>query len=173
MQLAALCGSWAEWQATGSVYEFRSASLGAAYWHPDAPNGGNGGPVWSAQQRTDIKRAVATYKQKLRPLIRNADLYHIFPRPDGKRWDGIEYFDPTARKGVVYLFKSAAGTDATGVKFRGLRADARYRVTFEDGSNPAIDKTGKELASGINVTLKGSPVSELMFFEEIASETRN
>jgi hypothetical protein len=45
MQLAALDGSWGEWQAAGSVYEFRSASMGAAYWHPDAPNGGNGGPV--------------------------------------------------------------------------------------------------------------------------------
>ena len=48
MQIAALCGSWSDWQAAGSVYEFRSASMGAAYWHPDAPNGGNGGPVWTA-----------------------------------------------------------------------------------------------------------------------------
>ena len=30
MQIATISGSWAEWQATGSVYEFRSASLGAA-----------------------------------------------------------------------------------------------------------------------------------------------
>ena len=29
MQLAALDGSWGEWQASGSVYEFRSASMGA------------------------------------------------------------------------------------------------------------------------------------------------
>ncbi|MCX6903212.1 MAG: alpha-galactosidase [Verrucomicrobia bacterium] len=37
MQIAALCGSWSDWQASGSVYEFRSASMGAAYWHPDPP----------------------------------------------------------------------------------------------------------------------------------------
>ena len=29
MQISTLSGSWAEWQASGSVYEFRSASLGA------------------------------------------------------------------------------------------------------------------------------------------------
>lgn len=173
MQLAALDGSWAEWQAAGSVYEFRSSSMGAAYWHPDAPNGGNGGPVWSAQQKAQIKRAVATYKEKLRPLIRNADLYHIFPRPDGKHWDGIEYFDPTAKKGVVYLFKSAAGNDTASVKLRGIQADAKYRVSFEDGSNPTVEKSGQELAAGIDVTLRGQLMSELMFFQEITPDNHS
>jgi hypothetical protein len=173
MQLAALVGSWSDWQATGSVYEFRSAALGAAYWHPDAPNGGNGGPVWSAQQKVQIKQAVATYKEKLRPLVRKADLYHIFPRPDGKHWDGIEYYDPATKHGVAYLFKPIAGTDTTTVKLRGLRADARYRVRFEDASNPAGEHSGSKLAAGIDVTLKNAPVSELVFFEEIAPENPN
>jgi alpha-galactosidase len=170
MQLAALDGSWGEWQASGSVYEFRSASMGAAYWHPDAPNGGNGGPVWSAQHKALIRRAVATYKTRLRPLIRNADLYHIFPRPDGLHWDGVEYFDPAAKRGVVYVFKPAEGngSDVTKVKLRGVRADARYRVTFEDGTNPTVEKSGAELMAGIDVGLRGGLVSELMFFEEIA-----
>lgn len=172
MQLAALVGSWSDWQATGSVYEFRSGALGAAYWHPDAPNGGNGGPIWSAGQKAAIKRAVTTYKERLRPLVRNADLYHIFPRPDGKHWDGIEYFDPATKKGVAYLFKPENGQDTTTVKLRGLRADAVYRVTFEDGTNPPTDKTGRELAAGIAVTLKVAPTSELMFFAEIATQGR-
>ena len=166
MQLATLTGSWAEWQAEGSVYEFRSCALGAATWHPDAPRGGNGGPVWSAEQKDAIQRAVTTYKTRLRPLIRNADLYHIFPRPDGKRWDGVEYFDPQAKKGVVYLFKPAAQPDTTTVRLCGLVKDARYRVTFEDGSNPSVLKTGEELAAGIEVTLRGERASELMFFEQ-------
>jgi hypothetical protein len=169
MQLAALDGAWGELQASGSVYEFRSSSMGAAYWHPDAPNGGNGGPVWSVRHKADIKRAVATYKNRLRPLIRNADLYHIFPRPDGLHWDGVEYFDPAAKRGVVCLFKPAEGNgnDATNVKLRGLRPDARYRVTFEDGTNAAVEKSGAELIGGMDVRLCGGMVSELMFFEEI------
>jgi hypothetical protein len=170
MQLAALDGSWAEIQASGSVYEFRSASMGAAYWHPDAPNGGNGGPVWSAQQKEAVKRAVATYKEKIRPLVRNADLYHIFPRPDGMHWDGLEYFDAAARRGVVFLFKPAEedGNDTLKIKLRGVRPDARYRVTFEDGTNPSVEKSGADLIGGIDVGLRGGLASELMFFEEIA-----
>ena len=175
MQLAALDGSWGEWQASGSVYEFRSASMGAAYWHPDAPNGGNGGPVWSAEHKAVIKRAVATYKNKLRPLIRNADLYHIFPRPDGMHWDGVEYFDPAAKRGVVYLFKPAEmnGNDVTKVKLRGLRPAARYRVTFEDGTNPSVEKSGAELAAGIDVGLRrGNLLGHLVLFLEQSPDAR-
>ena len=98
MQISTLSGSWSEWQASGSVYEFRSASLGAPYWHPDAPNGGNGGPPWSDSQKLLIKQAVETYKTNIRPLVRTANLYHILPRPDDKTWDGIEYYDPAARR---------------------------------------------------------------------------
>ncbi len=105
MQIACIGGSWAEWQASGSVYEFRSSSLGAAYWHPDGPGGSNGGPVWTASQKALIKDAVNTYKTMLRPLVRTANLYHIFPRPTDKIWDGIEYFDPVSRKGAVYVFR--------------------------------------------------------------------
>ena len=32
----------------------------------------------------------ALYKQKLRPLIRDARLYHVSARPDGVHWDGME-----------------------------------------------------------------------------------
>ena len=49
-----------------------------------------------------IKRAVNTYKTKIRPLARTGNLYHVFPRPDDKVWDGVEYFDPAAKKGAVY-----------------------------------------------------------------------
>ena len=37
MQLSTLSGSWAEWQASGSVYEFRSASLGRPTGIPMRP----------------------------------------------------------------------------------------------------------------------------------------
>ena len=144
MQLATLSGSWAEWQASGSVYEFRSASLGAAYWHPDAPNGGNGGPKWTAAQRMAIKRAVNTYKTKIRPLVRTANLYHIFPRPDDKVWDGVEYFDLAAKKGAVYVFRPNSPKNSETVKLKGLDAKGRYWLWCEDGSIPPMQKAGDE-----------------------------
>ena len=120
MQISTLSGSWGEWQASGSVYEFRSASLGAPYWHPDAPNGGNGGPPWSDSQKLLIKQAVQTYKTNIRPLVRTANLYHILPRPDDKTWDGIEYFDPVSKKGAVYVFRPDNPESQQVVKLKGL-----------------------------------------------------
>jgi hypothetical protein len=139
--------------------------MGAPEWFIDAPNGGNGSAPWTDEERAAVKAAVATYKARIRPLVRNADLYHILPRPDGKNWDGIEYYVPATRKGVVYLFKPAAGTDTMSIRLRGIDAGTRYRVTFEDGTNPAVEKTGEELAKGLDVTLKGECVSELVFLD--------
>lgn len=167
VQIAALTGSFAPWQASGSVYEFRCSSMGATYWHPDAPNGGNGGPVWSAKQRDDIKKAVATYKTKIRPLIRNGNLYHIFPRPDDVVWDGIEYFDPTTQKGVVYIFKPKSTVNTQSVRLKGLDANSEYKLTFEDGTSGNMILKGRELMStGVSVTLKGELQSEWMFIEK-------
>ena len=167
MQLASVVGSWKPWQAAGSVYEFRSASMGAAYWHPDAPNGGNGGPVWTEEHKAEIKKAVTTYKEKLRPLIRNANLYHIFPRPDSVRWDGIEYFDPVTKKGVVYFFKPSDNGDTQAIKLKGLDPALSYTLTFEDHSNKTMELKGNVLMKeGVMVSLKGILASELMFITE-------
>jgi len=146
-------------------FDFRSMSMGAPEWFLDSPSGSNGDAPWTDEEKSAVKAAVATYKTKIRPLVRNADLYHILPRPDWRHWDGIQYYDPATAKGVVYIFKPAAGTDAMTIKLRGVDPDKTYRVTFEDGSNPAVEKTGSELANGIEVVLKGAPVSELLFLE--------
>ena len=164
-QLMACLGCYRPQGAVGMKFAFRTMSMGAPQWFLDAPNGGNGSAPWTDDEKAAVKAAVATYKAKIRPLVRNADLYHILPRPDGKNWDGIQYYDPAARKGVVYIFKPAAETDTATIKLRGVESKTTYRLTFEDGSNPTVEKTGEELAKGINVTLKGAPVSELMFLD--------
>ena len=64
------------------------------------------------------------------------DFYHIFPRPDDHVWDGIEYHDPTARKGVVFIFKPDSPNDTQTIKLKGLDAKRSYRLTFEQRSNP-------------------------------------
>ena len=172
MQLSTLSGSWSDWQASGSVYEFRSASLGAPYWHPDAPNGGNGGPKWTAAQKDAIRRAVNTYKTKIRPLVRSGDLYHILPRPDDKVWDGIEYFDPAARRGAVYVFRPGSPKDAETIKLKGLDAKARYWLWCEDGAFAPMQKTGDELMTqGFAMRLPSAFSSDIVFIEDVALGT--
>ena len=157
--------------AVGMKYAFRTMSLGAPEWFLDAPNGGNGSRPWTDEEKAAVKQAVTTYKTKIRPLVRNADLYHILPRPDGRNWDGIQYHDPATGKGVVCLFKPGAAADTITLKLRGVEPGRRYRVTFEDGSHATTEKTGEELSKGFEVTLKGAPVSELVWIEEVNRST--
>jgi alpha-galactosidase len=152
--------------AAGMRYAFRSMSMGAPEWFLDAPNGGNGAEPWTREERDAVSACVATYKTRIRPLVREADLYHILPRPDGRNWDGIEYHDQAAGKGVIYLFKPGGEGMTQFVRLKGLNARETYRLTFVDGSNPSSVKTGAELVTeGLPVTLGAGELSELVFFE--------
>ena len=166
-QLSTLSGSWAAWQASGSVYEFRSASLGAPYWHPDAPNGGNGGPKWSESQKLQIRRAVNVYKTQLRPLVRAGNLYHVLPRPDDKVWDGVEYFDPVAKKGAMPIFRPGNPENQRVVRLKGLDPAATYWLWSEDGSIAVRQARGDELMrTGLAVTLPQRFSSDIIFLQD-------
>lgn len=150
----------------GITYDFRSVALGAFMWWIDSPSPTNGGSAWTDEERRSVAREVRTYKTRLRPLIRHADLYHVLPRPDGVNWDGVEYYDPGTGQGVVYVFKPGNGPDTQAIKLKGLEAGRTYRLTFEDGSNPAAVLPGEVLMrEGFSMTLRGALVSELVWIE--------
>ena len=67
--------------------------------------------AWTPEQHEAGRRAIALYKEKLRPLIRDANLYHVSERPDGIRWDGIEYWNPQRGQGVVYAFRGSVADE--------------------------------------------------------------
>jgi len=123
---------------------------------------------WSAGQRAAARAELQFYKSTLRPLIREAELYHIAPRADGRGWDGIEYFDAHRGTGAIYAFR---GTDASAVAHtfipKGLRAAADYRVRFRDRSSADFTRGGDELMrDGIRVTLARTLSSELIVLQE-------
>lgn len=120
---------------------------------------------WTARQHTAAREAIALYKTRLRPLIRNAELFHISPRPDGVHWDGMEYWDPARGQGVIFAFH---GSDPAQSQHRfalsGLDARATYRLHFEDGTSPDTTVSGQQLmTSGLQVVLRDSLSSELIF----------
>lgn len=127
---------------------------------------------WSPEQHVAAKREFQLYKNKLRPLIRDADLYHISPRPDGVHWDGIEYFDPRRRSGVVYAFHGSNSDEPQhAFLLKALDAAANYRVRFQDRTSPDQTATGRQLlASGVRVHLPLPNSSELIFIDEVRSK---
>jgi hypothetical protein len=125
---------------------------------------------WSAEQRSEARAQLALYKSALRPLIRVADLYHVSERPDGVRWDGVEYYSASLRRGVLYAFRGTAPDQPTH-RFRlvGLNPQSRYRLRFQDqGPAANLVLTGRLLMQeGAPVTLALPLSSELIFFEEL------
>jgi hypothetical protein len=121
---------------------------------------------WSAQERVVAKAEILLYKKELRPLIRDADLYHISARPDGVHWDGVEYFDPRRGKGVVYAFRGSGREGEHRFVLRGLVAGKKYRVRFHDSEKQVV--SGKELmTTGLAVNLPVPHSSELVLIDEI------
>lgn len=123
---------------------------------------------WSPEQHAEAKKEIELYKQELRPLIRDANLYHVSPRPDGVQWDGIEYWDPSRRKGAVYAFRGTIENENThSFVLTGLQPSARYHLRFYDHSTPDRIAIGKELMeSGLKVVLAAPNSSEVVLLEE-------
>jgi hypothetical protein len=118
---------------------------------------------WTPEQHDAAKKQFALYKARLRPLIRGADLSHVSERPDGVRWDGIEYFDGASGTGALFAFRGTVDEAEHAFVLKGLAADAQYALTFEDQSSPPTVKTGKELmGDGIKLNLPERESSEIV-----------
>ena len=122
---------------------------------------------WDAEQHAIAKEEIELYKTRLRPLIRDANLYHISERPDGVHWDGMEYVDTQMRRGVVYAFLGSTASEARHrFMVRGLDATARYQVRYHNHS--AVDRSmngGDLMRDGLEVSLPTSNSSEIIFLE--------
>ena len=124
--------------------------------------------AWSAEQHAAAKEEIELYKKDLRPLIRDADLYHVSARPDGVHWDGIEYWDRERKRGAVYAFRgSSAEEKSHSFVLRGLNPSARYQIIFHDRSSPDREVSGRELVDrGVQVSLSIPNSSEIILIKE-------
>lgn len=126
--------------------------------------------TWTAEEHAAAREALAVYKSRLRPLIRDADLYHVSSRPDGVHWDGVEYFDPGRRNGVLFAFRGSSSEESSHLfVLRGLNVATSYRLTFHDHSSHEQTISGGELMNkGVRVSLPLPDSSELVFIQEIS-----
>ena len=126
--------------------------------------------TWTAEEHGAARDAIALYKSRLRPFIRQADLYHVSARPDGIHWDGIEYFDGTRHSGVLFAFHGSALAETThSFVLCGLNPASFYRLTFQDHSSPDQTISGRALMSGgVQIVLPVPNSSELVFLEDLS-----
>ena len=143
----------------GFVHMLRSGMMG---WCTIMTNTAH----WSPEEHHAAKRQFELYKTTLRPLILNADLYHISERPDGIRWDAIEYWNSETGKGAVFVFRGTTDEQTHSFVLQGLDPKAKYLISSEDGSVGNATVSGKELLEkGLAVHLQGTVSSDIIFLQ--------
>ena len=154
--------AWSTPRLENFLYMLRSGMMGWMSIMQDTTK-------WSAEQHAAAKEEFRLYKDRLRPLIRNADMYHVSERPDGVHWDGLEYFDANTGKGVLYAFHgSDVGETPHTFFMKGLQAGRNYKVMFHDKSSPDTTMAGEELLrKGLRLNLPIANSSELVFIEQV------
>ena len=126
---------------------------------------------WDGYEKYGLEKYIKKYNdiycERIRPIARNGDLYHVLPRPDFVNWDGVEYFDPAAGKGVLFLFKpSPSGRVHKTVRLKGLKPDAFYRLSFEDRKEQNTVISGEILVrEGLTITIRENSGSEIVWID--------
>ena len=139
-------------------YLWRSAMMSA--WQIDPTKSAD----WTPQERNDVKQATAVYKSWIRPILRDVQVHHILPRPDGYHWDGMFYWSPSLRRGTLYIFRPNNDQVEQRVHLKGLNPAAEYHVRSQDGSVSDQTRTGAGLMdSGLRIKLPGKYTSDLIF----------
>jgi hypothetical protein len=142
-------------------YMWRSSMMNQ--WQIDPTNSAS----WTPEQRAKVKRATEVYKSWIRPILQDAVVHHILPRPDGYHWDGMFYWSPSLRHGTLYIFRPNSDTPTQGILLKGLEPGVSYQVRAEDDSTPAKTYSGQQLmSSGLSISLPAKYTSDLIYVEE-------
>ena len=138
-------------------YQFRSYMMG--YWALSAD-----ATKWPREKTEACRKDIAAYK-RIRPILRGGNVYHILPQPDGWHWDGLQYVDPAAGRGVVFVFRPDSPDSGQVVFLKGLEAGADYRVSFED-TPETFNRAGRSLMEdGLRLSLAERFTSALVYLE--------
>jgi hypothetical protein len=143
-------------------YFWRSSMMN--WWQIDPTHSA----TWTARQRADVKKATDIYKSWVRPILPDAKVHHILPRPDGYHWDGMFYWSPSLKKGTLYIFRPNSGENTRVITVKGLEPETRYKIHGEDRSTATATYTGAQLMeTGLRITLPGPYTSDLIYVEQV------
>jgi alpha-galactosidase len=124
--------------------------------------------TWTAEQKAKVKRATDIYKSWVRPILPDAKVHHILPRPDGYHWDGMFYWSPSLKKGTLYIFRPNSDEKSRIITLKGLDAKTRYSIRSEDHTTSEGTYTGAQLMeAGLKIALPGKYTSDLIYVEQV------
>lgn len=134
------------------------------------------GPIDRARRETlpyylELVRHLALYRERMRPILRQGDVYHVLPMANGVDWDGFFFYNPAIARGALLVFKPsvrAEGGDNRRIALPGLEPDGMFTCTFEDRTEQTVTALGSELNEGLWVRgLSGDHASEIVWVDRI------
>lgn len=148
------------------TYNVRTAMMGAMMIQ-------NVSQRLNADELNALKKGWALYKDKQRPILKGAEVYHILPMPTGNTLDGMMFYNNSIDEGSVFIFRDKGGETSKTIKLKGLDENATYKLTFEDRTSLNCQKQGKELMeSGVYVSgLNNVYDSEIIWIEKVSADT--
>jgi alpha-galactosidase len=138
-------------------YQFRSYMMG--WWSLSAD-----ATKWPSGKLEACRKDIAAYK-RIRPILQAGNVYHILPQPDGIHWDGMQYYDPSTGRGVLFLFRPDSPDTAQVIFARGLEAAAAYRVAFEDSPETALHSGTELMREGLRIGLPERFTSAIVYVD--------
>jgi Melibiase/Glycosyl hydrolase family 36 C-terminal domain len=142
-------------------YMWRSSMMNQ--WQIDPTNSAS----WTPEQRAKVKRATEVYKSWIRPMLQDVEVHHILPRPDGYHWDGLFYWSPSLKHGMLYIFRPDSDILSQSVLLKGLEPNTKYKVRTEDHSTKEATYSGQDLMNtGLVIRLPAKYTSDLVYLEE-------
>lgn len=125
------------------------------------------------QRRDKFLHYAAIYQRLVRPVLKDAQVFHHAPITDTASvdeggWFALEFAAPDRSRGWATFVRIAPeGPDTLQFRARGLDPGLTYRVTF-DRDGTTADLSGSQLMhEGIPVRLPAMADSELLLFEPV------
>ena len=120
---------------------------------------------WDARTRQVAAERIALYK-KLRPLLRNADVYHLTPQASLRAPASVQaalYMDPSSGKAVLFAFHAGAESLQCMLPLRGLKEYQTYDLIFPASFGPSKTFVGKDLVqTGLPIRFSHSGASAVI-----------
>jgi hypothetical protein len=126
---------------------------------------------WTPAQHALAKRQFELYKTKLRPLIRDGNLFHVSARPDGIQWDAIQYAGTNRLEGALFAFRGTTPEADHTFVLRGLNPQAIYKIGSADHPDQQTARLGRTLMSaGLTLHLPEPEASDIVLFKADAPD---
>lgn len=124
---------------------------------------------WNPEFRQIAADQIALYK-KIRPFLRNADVYHLTGQVDPQTpntVEAVQYFEPEIDRSIVFVFQGGSPKLIAEIGLRGLKPDMMYSVsTLPERAYSRIIK-GMQLMDNFEIDFQHSGEVVILYVETV------